>query len=180
MLDDGQGARHLVEVVQGLAHAHENDIGRLLPSTLHRPVELFDHLAGSQVAGEPQGRGRAKGAAPGTANLAGDAQGEFAALLLVVGDQHGLDSAAVVGKETKLPRAVHRLNRFVQDQRHKRRIGQAERRAKPRGTVDGASGNAHAAHASRARTVQPAKDLLGAKWTARPRAQRAREVHKGE
>jgi hypothetical protein len=161
MFDDGQRARHLVEVVQRLAHAHEDDIRRFLPVALHRPVELLHHLASAQVAAETEGRGGAEGAAPGAADLAGNAQGQLAALLLVVGDEHGFDRAVVVGAEAELARAVRGYHRPVESQRHERRIGE-KRVAQGARHRRGCMGNAHATHAARARAVQPAEELLSA------------------
>ena len=48
----GQGTGHLLDVVERLAHAHEDDVRRLLPYLFHHPIQLLDDFASSQVATE--------------------------------------------------------------------------------------------------------------------------------
>ncbi len=102
-----------VEVVERLAHAHEDDVGEpavllgrgpfaeLVPGHL----DLSDDLGRRQVAHQGLGPGVAEGAVEGAAHLAGDAQGAGAA---DIRDVDGLDLHARSHADQPLARAVHR------------------------------------------------------------------------
>ena len=108
--DDGQGLRHVVEVIKRLAHTHHDDVGQA-PAVLRRgPLvqgiagdhELPEDLARCQVAHQALGAGVAEAASQGAADLAGNAEG--AAVLL--GDEDRFHLVAVGQAQQPLVGAV--------------------------------------------------------------------------
>ena len=80
--EDFQGRGHIVVIVEGLAHAHDHDIGEPPFFAGRGPLiegvtgdhELGHHLAGGEVAHQGLGAGTAEGAFQGAAHLGGEAQ----------------------------------------------------------------------------------------------------------
>ena len=101
---DGQRLQQGVEVGQRLAHAHDDDVRQ--PFLGRQQVagvdQLFEDLAGRQVADDAVEAAGAEDAAHAAADLRADA-GRAPVCLL---DQHAFDQLAVVQAQQQLVRAV--------------------------------------------------------------------------
>ena len=98
--EDGDDAHHLVEIVEGFAHAHKHDIGQLL--ALWDAEHLVDDLVAGEVAMESLAPGHAEVAVHAAALLRRDAQ----RVPVLVGDIDGLDGLTVAHVEEVLDGAV--------------------------------------------------------------------------
>jgi hypothetical protein len=110
MAEDGHRAVHVVEVVERLAHAHEDEVDRLAaarPEIAHQGQDLTHDLAGREVAHDAHGAGGAESTAQGAAHLARNAVGD-AVIRLVPRHVDGLDAIAVRETEHQLRGAVVR------------------------------------------------------------------------
>lgn len=67
------GRLHIIVVVQGLAHAHEDEIVGSQAERARR-VDLLHDLIGAEIAHEPHASGGAEGAAHAAADLGRDAE----------------------------------------------------------------------------------------------------------
>ena len=97
LAEQRDGVEHVVEIVGGLAHAHEHDAAHALPRTGER--DLRHDLAARELAREAVAARHAEHAADRAADLRRDADA-------VAGQQHALDGAAVVEREQEARRLV--------------------------------------------------------------------------
>ena len=181
MLQELQRARHAVEVVHRLAHAHEDQVGGAAAGDAGGAVDLLDDLAGREVAAEAQGGGGAEPAVQRAADLRRDTEGQLVAQqapdgdaagdgggvpgwdaaalhhvdAVLVGDEHRLDGAAFVGAEAELARAVAGLLKRVEGQRREGRFCRQRLHQLGRNVGDGVQ-------RLDAVAVQPAEELLRA------------------
>ncbi len=110
MAHEADGAVQVVEVVQGLAHAHEYErelMPAVRPQLRHEGQHLAQDLAGLQVAQDAHAARGAEGAAHGAAHLAGDAVGH-AGVPHLAGHVDGLDALPVRQLQRQLRGAVRR------------------------------------------------------------------------
>ncbi|VTR70869.1 hypothetical protein DESC_870025 [Desulfosarcina cetonica] len=100
--DDIQGLDHVGVVGQRFPHAHEDDVGQrhafLTRHTLLDVPHLGDDFTGRQVAYEPALGRHAETASLGATHLTGNTQG----IVILLGDQHGLDVLPVSEPEEQL------------------------------------------------------------------------------
>ncbi|MNE09515.1 hypothetical protein D3C80_1021890 [compost metagenome] len=109
--DDVDGVGDIVQIVERLAHAHEDDVGQAAVFLGRRPflqvvaghLDLGHDLGGGQVADQFLRAGVAEGAVQGAADLGRDAQGAGPAH---VGNIDGLDLDARRGADQVFARAV--------------------------------------------------------------------------
>src|SRR5690606_16438205 len=99
------GRYYIVEIEQRLAHTHENHVGDLAPflgQSGDCEAQLADDLRYREIAVKPLGRGRAKAAFQGAADLGRDAQ----RAPVRFGDENRLDGVATVKAQQPLAGSV--------------------------------------------------------------------------
>src|SRR5699024_8349180 len=91
MVHQLQEPEHVVQVVQGLADTHKDDVADILAAVQLGEQHLIQDLRGPQIPDLPTQGGGAEGAAHAAAHLAGDTY----RVAVVVAHKHRLDAVAV-------------------------------------------------------------------------------------
>ena len=159
--EDAQRLHRLVVVVQGLAHAHEDDVEAVIGEIqlADEDANLPDDFSGGEIPVDPHLAGQAERAAHRAADLRRDAEGHAVGVGEVLaggifGDADGLDVLAVAQREQELGGAVGRLLAAHDQRRVDVEVG-GERRAQLAAQI------AHEREVADAALVDPLKDLPG-------------------
>ena len=100
--DQLQKAQHVLVVIQGLAHAHQHNVGDALPGVHGGRLHLGENLRGGKVAGKAALACGAKATVHFTPNLGGNANGSS----VVVVHQHAFHMLPIGQAEQVFHRAV--------------------------------------------------------------------------
>ena len=147
-----QKTKHPVQIVQGLADAHEHNVGNGQAGVQLRKQHLIQHFRRPQAAHQPAQGGSAKGASHGTSHLRGNAD----AVAVAVAHQDGLHTVSILQPPQILDGTV--LRGFLPP--HNLRRGNAIPLLQPLAQVLGQIGHIRKMHGP---PVQPAIDLPGPK-----------------